>query len=153
MEDPSPTASTIQSHSWLHFTLGWVEQGCHFRPGRGRNPPGASGGEERAVISYQLPVIRYHHPSGKPHPVTAGKCLYLGISSPACIAGCRVSCQEHFERGRWGDAGAEAQTEENGGCCSLSFLRFWPCECPTALPRLRMLPGREQVNKSQHSLS
>lgn len=39
MEDPSPASSTVQSHSRLQVTQGWMEQGHPFPLGRGRNPP------------------------------------------------------------------------------------------------------------------
>lgn len=52
--------------------------------------------------------------------------------------------------GPLGDVGAKAQVKESRGCCSLRHLspfRLRPCECPALLPRLRTLPGCEQVNK------
>lgn len=46
-----------------------------------------------------------------------------------------------------GTLGAKVDAEESGRCCSLSPGRIWPRECPESLPRLRTLPGPEQVNE------
>lgn len=68
-------------------------------------------------------------------------------------AGCGVSRALREGEGTWGDAGAKAQAEESGGCYSLTPFRFWPCERPAVLPRLRNCLAMSRLTRSQHSLN